>query len=83
MISSTVKAVRFYRRGFAVEAEGQMKLEKGRQTVRIADIVSGIDDSTIRLFLPEGIYGSNVQLRYLDEEEKKKTVSKIEEEIER
>ena len=83
MISSTVKAVRFYRRGFAVEAEGQMKLEKGRQTVRIADIVSGIDDSTIRLFLPEGIYGSNVQLRYLDEEEKKKTVSKIEEEIEK
>lgn len=81
MINSTVKAVRFYRSGFSVEAEGMMKLEKGRQTIRMGNLVSRADSSTIRLFLPEGIYGTNVQLRELTEQEKKPLTREIEDKI--
>ncbi len=71
MFDSVIREVKFYRSGFIAEALGKVVLEKGRQTVRISGLVRGLDDSTIRLFLDNRIYGSNIQLRTLTEEEKK------------
>lgn len=70
MNNTQIKEVAIYRDGALVKREGKVSLETGSRNVTLCDLPFNIDPSTIRLSLPKGIKGSNVQVKKLTNEEK-------------
>ena len=51
MINTVIREVSLYRRGFTVTSEGVMHLEKGTNSVRIAGLLNGTNEDTVKLFV--------------------------------
>ena len=64
MAETKITAAAVYRSGCVVKRSGRVFLQKGTQTVRLEGLTAGIDESTLRLSVPEGISGSNVQVEH-------------------
>ena len=64
MVETKLTAAAVYRSGCIVRRSGKVSLQKGTQTVRIGGLTAGIDESTLRLFVPAGVSGSNVQVEH-------------------
>ena len=84
-IDSTVKAVRIYRRGVEITREGFADLSAGKNRIGIRGICPEADPSSLRLFFPAGVMGSNIRLvpRNEAEKEEEKPSEAIREKIER
>ena len=81
MINTVIREVSLYRRGFTVTSEGVMHLEKGTNSVRIAGLLNGTNEDTVKLFVTGKLSGSNVQVKRLTDEEKKELLRDMERKI--
>ena len=81
MINTVIKEVQMYRKGFTVTADGVMPLEKGKNVVRIAGLLKGVNEETVKLYVTDKVSGSNVQVKRLEEEEKKELLRETEKKI--
>ncbi len=70
MYNTQIKEVAIYRDSAFVKRQGKVTLNAGSSNVTLCDLPANIDPSTIRLSLPKGIKGSNVQTKKLTNEEK-------------
>ena len=71
MSQSIIKEVSIYRQGAYVSRQGTISLKKGQQNLILDSLPNSVVNSTVVLSLPEGIKGSNVQVRPLDEDKRK------------
>ena len=83
MCKTAVKEVSLYRNGCLVKRRGSVSLVKGRQTVVFENIPDSIDPSTVRLALPEGVAGSNIQTEELTARQKQEVTAEIRKKIAR
>ena len=81
MINTVIRDISLYRRGFTVTSEGVMHLEKGTNSVRIAGLLNGTNEDTVKLFVTGKLSGSNVQVKRLTDEEKKELLRDMERKI--
>ena len=70
MYNTQIREVAIYRDSAFVKRQGKITLNAGSDNVTLCDLPANIDPSTIRLSLPKGVKGSNVQTRKLTNEEK-------------
>ena len=77
MIETKLTAAAVYRNGCIVKRSGRVFLQKGTQTVQFAGLSSGIDESTLRLAVPAGISGSNVQVEHPTREQQNEALKEL------
>ena len=77
MVETKLTAVAVYRSGCIVRRSGKVSLQKGTQTVRIGGLTAGIDESTLRLFVPAGVSGSNVQVEHPTRDEQREALKEL------
>ena len=81
-VQTKITKVAVYRHGAVIVRKGLAELKEGRNELLIRGLSAGADDRTVRLSLPEGIRGSNVQTRNLNEEERKEITEELTRKIE-
>ena len=81
MIESKITELSVYRSGCTMKRRATVRLEAGPQRIQLGGLTGSIDENSLRLFLPEGIKGSNVQLEYLTEEEKEARLKELKEKL--
>ena len=77
MVETKLTAAAVYRSGCIVRRSGKVSLQKGTQTVRIGGLTAGIDESTLRLFVPAGVSGSNVQVEHPTRDEQREALKEL------
>ena len=80
-IRTELREVSIYRRGCTVRRYGEAQLEAGRHQLRIEGLTAGTDASSVRIMLSQPLHGSNVQVRWPDEEEQKALCEEIDQKI--
>ena len=83
MCKTVIKEVSLYRNGCFVKRRGMLELKEGKQNVAFENIPDSIDQSTVRLALPAGVQGTNVQTEVLTPQQKKDATADIRKKIER
>ena len=86
MTDTRITSVSVYRSGCIITRTAELDLEQGPQTVKLAGPGPGADPQSLRLSVPEGVQGANVQMDYLTEEQKEeslKELAKKQEKVER
>ena len=83
MCKTAVKEVSLYRNGCLVKRRGIVELINGKQTVVFENIPDSIDSSTVRLALPEGVTGTNIQTETLTAQQKQEATAEIRKKIAR
>ena len=68
MTETKIRTISVYRSACLITRRAVLSLKEGSQTVRLLGPGSGTDASSLRLSVPEGISGSNVQMEYLNQE---------------
>lgn len=81
MIESKITELSVYRSGCIMKRRATVCLEAGPQRILLGGLTGSVDENSLRLFLPEGLQGSNVQLEYLKEEEKEARLKELKEKI--
>ena len=64
MTETKLTAASVYRSGCIVKRTGTLTLKEGTQQVKLCGLSASADDSSLRLSVPEGVNGSNVQMEY-------------------
>ncbi|MBR4165409.1 MAG: mucoidy inhibitor MuiA family protein [Lachnospiraceae bacterium] len=77
MVETKLTAAAVYRGGCVVRRSGRVFLQKGTQTVRIGGLTAGIDESTLRLSVPAGVSGSNVQVEHPTHDEQREALKEL------
>ena len=77
MVETKLTAAAVYRSGCIVRRSGKVSLQKGTQTVRIGGLTAGIDESTLRLFVPAGVSGSNGQVEHPTRDEQREALKEL------
>ncbi len=77
MVETKLTAAAVYRGGCVVKRCGKVFLQKGTQTVRIGGLTAGIDESTLRLSVPAGVSGSNVQVEHPTRDEQREALKEL------
>ena len=77
MIKTKLTAAAVYRSGGVVKRSGKVFLQKGAQTVRLAGLSAGVVESTLRLSVPAGVSGSNVQVEHPTPEEQRDALKEL------
>ena len=77
MIETKLTAAAVYRSGCIVRRCGRVYLQKGTQTVRLEGLTAGVDESTLRLSVPAGVSGSNVQVEHPTREAQREALKEI------
>lgn len=67
MTETKISAVSVYRNACLITRSATLALKEGSQTVRLLGPGRGTDASSLRLSVPEGVQGSNVQMEYLNQ----------------
>ena len=70
MTETRITSVSVYRSGCIITRTAEVTLEQGTQTVRLSGPGSGADPQSLRLSVPEGVQGANVQMDYLTDDQK-------------
>ena len=78
MIETKVYDVALYLSGCVVKRKGTAHLEAGTQKLSIAGLTRSCDATTVRLSLPTGLAGSNVQVENLTPDQKKEALKELE-----
>ena len=78
MIQTKAYDVALYLSGCVVKRKGIAHLEAGSQKVSIAGLTRSCEPTTVRLSLPSGIAGSNVQVESLTADQKKEALKELE-----
>ncbi len=68
MTESIIREAAIYRNGAIIKRTGTIHLTEGKQSVQIVGMTKDADTNTVRLSLPEGIAGNNVQVMVLTRE---------------
>ena len=77
MIETKLTAAAVYRNGCIAKRSGRVFLQKGNQTVQFTGLSGGIDESTLRLAVPAGISGSNVQVEHPTREQQNEALKEL------
>ena len=77
MIETKLTAAAVYRNGCVVKRSGRVYLQKGTQTVQFAGLSGGVDESTLRLAVPAGVSGSNVQVEHPTREQQRDALKEL------
>ncbi|MBR0385971.1 MAG: mucoidy inhibitor MuiA family protein [Erysipelotrichaceae bacterium] len=83
MIKTEIKEVSLYRSGCFVKRQGKVTVGKEKQHVELTCGSSTIDPSTVRMGLPEGVTGTNVQVEKLSADTRRQQTRQLEEKIAR
>ncbi|MBQ6653994.1 MAG: mucoidy inhibitor MuiA family protein [Erysipelotrichaceae bacterium] len=68
MTESLIREAAVYRNGAIIRRTGTIHLTQGKQSVQIVGLTRDADTNTVRLSLPEGLTGNNVQVEVLTAE---------------
>ena len=82
MTETKITEVSVYRSGMTVKRTAKIELQQGTQTVRLLGMSARADQSSLRLLVPEGVAGSNVQVEYPTRDEQNEKTEAIRREIE-
>ena len=77
MANTVIREVSVYRNGCIVKRTGKVYLKQGTQQIRLEGLRSSVDDSSLRLNVPEGVVGSNVQIEYQTAEKQKEALKEL------
>ena len=77
MTDTRITSVSVYRSGCIITRTAELDLEQGPQTVKLAGPGPGADPQSLRLSVPEGVQGANVQMDYLTEEQKEESLKEL------
>lgn len=75
MVTETkLTAAAVYRNSCVVKRSGRVPLTAGTQKVCLGGLSASVDESSLRMSLPEGLSGSNVQVEYPTNEQQEDTL---------
>ena len=77
MTDTRITSVSVYRSGCIITRTAELTLEQGLQTVKLCGPGPGADPQSLRLSVPEGVQGANVQMEYLTEEQKEEALKEL------
>ncbi|MBP3728800.1 MAG: mucoidy inhibitor MuiA family protein, partial [Lachnospiraceae bacterium] len=77
MFHTQITSVSVYRRGCVIHRRGTVRLSEGSQSIRLLGPGRGIDPDSLRLSVPEGVEGANVQLGYLTPMEQEEMLKEL------
>ena len=77
MTNSIIKEVSIYRQGSYISRLGTIKVNKGKHNTLIDTLPSSLNPSTISLYLPDSVKGSNVQIKHYDESQRNEILKEI------
>lgn len=85
MISTDIKEVSIYRNGCIVRRGGTVHLQEGIQSIEIAGLAAPagkqVSSDSVRLFVAEGVAGTNVQVENPDQDEIRKATAELQDAI--
>ncbi len=81
MIQTIVKEAAVYRSGCVVKRQTVLPLQAGRQTVTFPEMSPGMDQNSLRLLVPAGVQGSNVQVEFLTREQQQEAVRDLKQQV--
>ncbi|MBR5049131.1 MAG: mucoidy inhibitor MuiA family protein [Erysipelotrichaceae bacterium] len=77
MTESIIREAAIYRNGAIIRRTGNIHLEAGKQSVQIYGLTRDADTNTVRLALPEGLAGNNVQVMVLTKEAQQEMTNEL------
>ena len=77
MNETKLTAAAVYRNGCIAKRSGKVYLQKGAQTIRLEGLTNGVDESTLRLAVPAGVSGSNVQVEHPTREQQTEALKEL------
>lgn len=81
MPNTVIKEAAVYRNGCIVKRIGTVFLKPGTQQIRLDGLRGSVDDSSLRLNVPAGVTGSNVQIEYRTREQQQEALKALAEKI--
>ena len=77
MEKTVLRSAAVYRNGCIVKRSGKVYLKQGAQQVCFEGITASADDNSLRLSVPEGIFGSNVQVEHPTKEKQQEALKEL------
>ena len=77
MTETSLVSLAVYRSGCVITRTAALSLPGGSQTFRFLGPGPGADPASLRLSVPEGVSGSNVQMEYLTSEEREEALKEL------
>lgn len=77
MTETKITAAAVYRNGCMVKRTGKVLLEKGTQQICLGGLSAAVDENSLRLSVPAGISGSNVQVEHPTREQQQEAVQTL------
>ena len=83
MTETLLTSASVYRNGCIEKRTGTVYLKQGTQEIRIRGLSNSADGDSLRLSVPQGVSGSNVQLSHLSQEEKQEKLKEYSDRLDR
>lgn len=77
MTETKLVAAAVYRNGCIMKRNGSVKLEAGTQKVYFGGLSANVDESSLRLSVPDNLSGGNVQLEYPTREQQTEALKEL------
>ena len=83
MTETLLTSASVYRNGCIEKRTGTVYLKQGTQEIRLRGLSNSADGDSLRLSVPQGVSGSNVQLSHLSQEEKQEKLKEYSDRLDR
>ena len=83
MNETKITAAAVYRNGCMIKRTGKVLLKQGAQQIRLEGLSASVDESSLRLAVPAGVSGSNVQVEHLTREQQQETLKELNQKLAR
>ncbi|MBQ7064547.1 MAG: mucoidy inhibitor MuiA family protein [Firmicutes bacterium] len=77
MADTVLTSASVYRNGCVIKRTGRIRLAKGPQQIRLEGLSASVDESSLRLSVPAGVSGSNVQIEHPTKEQQKEILKDL------
>ena len=83
MTETKITAAAVYRNGCLVKRTGTVRLQPGTQQIRLTGLSASVDENSLRLSVPAGVSGSNVQIEHPTREQQQEAVRELSQKLAR
>ena len=77
MKETKITAAAVYRNGCMIKRTGKVLLQAGSQQIRLEGLSASVDESSLRLAVPAGVSGSNVQVEHPTREQQQEALKEL------
>ena len=77
MTETKISAAAVYRNGCMIKRTGKVFLEKGTQQIMLCGLSAAVDEASLRLSVPAGVSGSNVQVEHPTREQQQEALKEL------